>query len=281
MAREIENLIRELKNETGVFLSLGLGVFIFILFFQPFPFKNLDFNNGLVFVSGFGVITVLTLGIVRTFLSWMVNRNGSDKENNRQLSPMLSGFLILLVSSVAFTFYLRYVGSVRITFIISIKVFLICLAPPLILSINDKMVSLIHQNNSLIIEKKIAQGKIEKYEEDYLNKTVEFISENSGENFSLLIAEVVCVKSADNYVEIIYVEGESLRRKLIRNTMKNIERQLKQYSNFFRCHRICIVNLHFIDKLVKINNSNWIIIKGFNEQLPVSHQYLLKLKESL
>ncbi len=281
MSEGIDNLIRELKKETGVFLSLGLGVFIFILFFQPFPLKNLDLNNGLVFVSGFGGITVLSLILIRTFLSWAVGRNRGDKDSDLHVSPMFSGFLILLISSVGFEFYLRYVGSVGITFLISFKVVLICLAPPLILGIIDRIRDLNQQNDSLILETKIIQKQIEKYEEDYLNQMVEFISENSNENLTLHIADVVCIRSADNYVEIIYREGELSRRKLIRNTLKNVERQLRQYSNFLRCHRICIVNLHFIEKIIRIQNSNWLKIKNFDENLPVSRQYLLKLKEAL
>ena len=191
------------------------------------------------------------------------------------------GFLILVISSVAIEFYLRYVGSVRITFLISFKVFLICLGPPVILGLSDRIRSLALMNDSLILEKKIIQRQVEQYEEDYLNKSVEFISENTNENITLLIAEVVYIKSSDNYVEILFKEGDIFKRKLLRNTLKNIEQQIRQYSNFIRCHRVCIANLHFIEKLTRINDSSWLIIKGFDERLPVSRQYLLKLKEAL
>jgi len=279
--RKIDKLIQNLKNELGLFLSISLGVFLFVLFFQPFPLSNLDFNNGLVFVAGFGGIVLLVLIIIRTLLSWIIEVNGILNDNGRLIPPFLKGVLILIICAVSFEFYLRYVGSVRINFPISFKVFLICLAPPVILSLYDRINELLLQNNSLILEKKIVQKQVEKYEEDYLNKSVEFISENINENFTLLIAEVVFIRSADNYVEIVYKENEIFKKKLIRNTLKSIEQQIRQYSNFIRCHRICIVNLHFIDKLVRINDSNWLQIKGFDEQLPVSRQYLLKLREAL
>jgi DNA-binding LytR/AlgR family response regulator len=95
-----------------------------------------------------------------------------------------------------------------------------------------------------------------------------------------LIADVAFIKSADNYVEIVYVEGDTYKKKLIRNTLKNIELQIKQYSNFIRCHRISIVNFHFIEKLNSNYGNHWITIKGYEEHIPVSRQYLLKLKES-
>lgn len=281
MNKSIENLIQAMKDELGVFMSISLGVFVFVLFFQPFPLNNLDLNNGLVYVAGFGGIILFTLLIIRTLLTWLIQQKENENHNGKLFPPFLNGFLILLISGASFEFYIRYVGSVAINFSISFKVFLICLAPPVILGIYDKINGLRQQVNSLILEKKIIQKQVEQFEEDYLNKSVEFISENINENITLLIAEVAFVRSADNYVEVVYKEGDIYKKRLIRNTLKNIELQIKPYSNFLRCHRICIVNLHFIEKLIRINENYWLIIKGSAEQLPVSRQYLLRLREAL
>jgi hypothetical protein len=101
----------------------------------------------------------------------------------------LKGFLILLISVIAFEFYIRYVGSVKINFIISAKVFLVCLALPVIISIYNRIKELREYNCSLIAEKKLILKQVQNYEEDNLNKSVEFNSDNLNENFSLLIAE--------------------------------------------------------------------------------------------
>jgi len=77
------------------------------------------------------------------------------------------------------------------------------------------------------------------------------------------------------------MEGNHIKKKLIRNTLKNTELHIKQYSNFIRCHRTCIVNMHYIEKLNHDYNSYWLKIKGYDEKIPVSRQYLLKLKEAL
>jgi hypothetical protein len=271
---------KSLNDNLKLFISISLGIFLFILFFQPFPLDRFDFNNKLIFVSGFGAIVYLFMFLVRVVFSWIFldkNKNGYDPV----FASTMSGFIILVLSSVSFAFYLRYVGSDTITFFIMIKIILICLVPPVILSIYDKNMDLVQQNESLILEKKIIQHQIEKYEEDYLNKTIELVSDNNSENLNLLIAEIAFIKSADNYVEVVYKEGDTLKKKLLRNTLKNIELQLKQYTNFIRCHRICIVNVHFVDKLTRAYNNHWLVIKGYHEQIPVSRQYLLKLKEVL
>ena len=280
MIKKLNQLIQILKEELGLLLSISFGVFIFVLFFQPFPLDRFDFNNRLIFIAGLAAIIFLFMVLVRIALPWIIQNH--DQGNHEPiLFSNMSWFIILTLNSVAFTFYLRYVGFVDISFYIVFKVVFICLAPPITLSLYDAYKILRQENESLIKEKEIKEKQIEKYEEDYLNKSIEFFSENSTENFKLLIAEVAFIKSADNYVEIVYKEGEDYKKKLLRNTLKNIEQQTKPYSNFIRCHRICIVNSNYIEKLNRNYSNHWLAIKRYNERIPVSRQYLLKLKEIL
>jgi DNA-binding LytR/AlgR family response regulator len=279
--KRIDDLIWNIKTEFRLLLSISIGIFLFVLFFQPFPLINSDINNALIFVAGLGGIMFLTLLLVRTLIPWSLRKNRAENDNMDFLPPYLRGFLIFIISTVAFDFYLRFVGSVAITFFLTFKVAVITLSAAVILGIYDTLNNLRQQNASLILEKKLAQKQIEKFEEDYLFKSVEFISENINENFTLPVADVAFIRSADNYVEIVYKEDAGFKKKLIRNTLKNIEQQLKQYSNFLRCHRICIVNIHFIEKLFRDNENHWLSIKGFSGQLPVSRQYLVKLREAI
>jgi DNA-binding LytR/AlgR family response regulator len=280
MNNKFNRLIQSLNKKLRFFLSISFGIFLFILFFQPFPLDRFDFNNRLIFVAGLAAIVLLFMVLVRIVFPGLI-QNNHQSDNEPVLYAYLSGFIILALSSVAFTFYLRYVGFVSISFYIVSKVVLICLVPPVALRLYDVNKELSQQNESLISEKKKLQKQVEKYEEDNLNKSIEFISESNTENLTLLVAEVAFIQSADNYVEIVYKEGDNFKKKLIRNTLKNIELQIKQYSNFIRCHRICIVNIHYIEKLNQSYSNHWITIKGYSEQIPVSRQYLLKIKEAL
>jgi DNA-binding LytR/AlgR family response regulator len=282
MNKKLNQLVKSLSEKLGLFLSISFGVFLFVLFFQPFPLNRFDSNNTLLFVAGLGAIVFIFMVLVRITFPWLIRNNNNQQGNFEPVLPSyISGFFILALSSVAFAFYLHYVGFVSFSFYSTFKVVLICLAAPVALGLYDTINDLKQQNELLIFEKKIIQKQIEKYEEDYLNKSIDFASENSNETLNLLVGDVALIKSADNYVEIIYKDDGNFKKKLIRNTLKNIELQIKQYSNFIRCHRICIVNMHFIEKLNKDYSSNWLTIKGYNEQIPVSRQYLLKLKESL
>lgn len=280
MIKKLDQFIDFLRKDLGLFLSITFGIFLFVLFFEPFPLQKFDFNDRLIFIAGLAAIVWLFMVLVRIPLQ-LIMRLHEQEDREWILPAFLGDFITLALSSVAMAFYLRYVGSVSITFHIMFKVVLICLAVPVILRLSDLINGLKQKNFSLINEKKTIQKQIEKYEEDYLNKSIEFTSDNNTENLTLLIAEVACIKSADNYVEIVYREGDIFKKKLLRNTLKNIEHQIKAYTNFIRCHRICIVNTHFVEIIHRNGNNHWISLKGYDETIPVSRQYLLKLKETL
>jgi len=280
MKYKLNQAIQTIKENFGLYLSICFGVFLFILFFQPFPLDRLDFNNRLLFVAGLAAIPFLFLVSVGIAFNRFIQKN--RQENTQNIVPAyLSGFILFAVSTIAFTFYLCYVGFVEITFYIIFKAALICLAPPVILRIYDLFRELKQQNLSLKKEKENIQKQVDNYKEDFHNKTIDFFSENQNEILVLPVAEVVLIQSADNYVEIIFRDEGQFKRKLLRNTLRNIEQQVQQFSTFIRCHRTCIVNMHYIEKLHRNYQNQWLSLNGYSEKVPVSRQYLSKLREIL
>lgn len=280
MNKSLNKLIYLLKEDLGLLLSISLGVFLFILFFQPFPFDSFDFNNNLIFVGGLAAIVFLVMVIVRVVSPWLITKY--DRNDYQSIfSSFIGGFIMVIVSAVAFAFYLYFVGLVEITFFIMFKVVLICFAPPVALRLYDLINKLKQQNELLLKQEEVFKNQLINKEEKDLNKIIELVSENITENISFPMADIAFIKSADNYVEIAFKEDAQFKKKLLRNTLKSIEQQLKPYPDFIRCHRICIVNRHHIEKLNKDYHSHWLSIKDHSEKIPVSRQYLIKLKETI
>jgi len=277
MNNKLNDVIYALKKDVGLILSISFGVFLFILFFQPFPLDKFDFNNRVLLVAGLGVIVFLFIVLFRNVLPWLIQKNHSQPI----FLSHISGFLVFASSAIAFVFYLRYVGSVKISFYIIIKIAFICLIPPVVLRLYDLFNDLKQENEALIKEKETIKNQIEKYKEDSSDKYIILSSENSTYQLKLLISEVMLIKAADNYVETVYKQGKNLKKELIRNTLKKIGNQLTPYSNFIRCHRTYIVNTQYIEKLNRKYNNYWLTLKEYTEQIPVSRQYLLRVKEAL
>jgi len=112
-------------------------------------------------------------------------------------------------------------------------------------------------------------------------KTIEFSSGILGDTIRLSFSDIILVKSADNYVEILYTDGNVTKKKLLRNTLNHIEQQLRPFSTFIRCHRTFIINIDHVSSIIRRINSYWLTIRDIDEQVPISRQYLLRVKEAL
>jgi hypothetical protein len=145
MNKKTDQILQLLKEDRKLFLSMSFGVFLFILFFQPFPLERFDFNNRLLIVAGLGGIVLLFLVLVRA-VSLLIMQSYNQSRSLPFFPSYLGGFVIMALSSVAFAFYLRYVGLVEISFFVMSKVVFICLVPPIVLGIFDDMKELRQQN---------------------------------------------------------------------------------------------------------------------------------------
>ena len=275
MNQPLQQLFLNMKERLGLYGSLSLAVFLFILFFQPFPVEFSDINNSLIFTAGFGAIVLILLYICNLIFRELIRRQEDE------MLTYFHGFTLLILCSVAFAFYLRYVGQVKITFPIISKVVLICLIPPLSLRVFELRNEYRQRNIRLMEETSALIRKISLLEEREKQKTIEFASGNLNENIRLSLSDIVVVRSADNYVEILFSENKVLKKKLVRNTLNHVEQQLKPFTLFIRCHRTCIVNVDHINSVNRKINSYWLTILNLDEQIPVSRQYLLKVKDAL
>lgn len=253
---------------------------MFILFFQPFTLKSLDFNNRLLIIAGFGIIVFLFMVIGRIILPRIVKK-ATDNKQEAILPSYMRNFITLTLTSAAFAFYLKYVGGINISFYIMFKIVVICMVPSMLLRIYDTITNLKQQNKVLESEIIHKQHQIKNMEDKNEQKVIEFISENNSEKLSVQVNDVIMINSANNYVEVVYIDEDAVKKKLIRNTLTNIAHLINQYTNFIRCHRTCIVNIHFAKSLTKKFNNYWLSLKGYEESIAVSRQHLMHIREAI
>lgn len=269
-----------IKSELTRLFLIGVGVFLFILFFQPFPLDMLDYNDRLLYVTGFGgisfVIGCLILVLFpMTFPKWF---KLSEWESG---PPFILNALLFILTSTAFAFYIRYVGQIHLSLYVMFKVILVCLLPVVILFMMYKNKSLELIIAGLKEQNKTHLQRIKHYEINGEDEKVDIFSDNKSDKLSLKYKNIILIKSANNYIEILFVENDIVEKKLIRNTLKNIEQQLMEKTNFIRCHRTSIVNNFYIEKLVKSYSGYSLKLSCLDEDVPVSRQYLMPIKEAI
>ncbi len=276
----INQFITLSKKYFKTYLGISISVFLFILFFQPFPTKNFEFENKQLFIAGFGLIIFLIQVLIQIIFQRHLIGIGTKEEENSLLNTVYY-FSQVALTSVALVFYIRYVGHTKMTFNIVVRVVIICMSVPITIHLKNTLTSMHWRYKNLLQEYRLMQDKIKQFSENYTNRFIEMKSENNSDNIRILVSEIVFIKSADNYVEVGYLEGGEFKKKMIRNSLKNIETQLKEFNNFVRTHRSSIVNMQYIAKLNKNFNTYWLTLDETKEIIPVSRQYLMAVKDLL
>jgi DNA-binding LytR/AlgR family response regulator len=160
------------------------------------------------------------------------------------------------------------------------KIVLICIVPIITLALIIENKSLKHQIDFLR-ESNIKLNMMVK-DNSHINKEIiPFISDNKSDKIDLLPEDILLIKSAENYVEIVYKDGENVKQKMIRTTLRSIEEQLRKYMEFVRCHRTCIINTKYILKLTSGYQGQRLKLIDYNQEIPVSRQYLLDVRKAL
>ena len=150
--------------------------------------------------------------------------------------------------------------------------------PSIILKLADVNKSLRDQLKHIVVKnvrlgKYIPDGKI------IVKPTETFFSDSNSDKIDLHPDDIMLVKSADNYVNFIYKDGEEVRQKMLRNTLTKILSQLRKHPEFVRCHRTCIINSFFIVNLTNNYKGYRLQLLDYEEEIPVSRQYILAVKE--
>lgn len=266
----------DLKFNLRSIFGISLGIFLFLLFFLPVNPATDDFNKKLLVITGFGFIVLLLLMLLRIAVpSFFPDAFTTEKWTVKK--EMLLHVLFIILNSVAFSFYARYVGGMPMSFHAVVKIILISLIPVVALAIIYEYDFLKKRLENMVGQIKNPEFMQQEEEE----AGIEFKSENQSERLFLFQEQIILIKAANNYIEIIFRQGEKTSRRLIRNTLHNAEKLLSDKPSFIRVHRSYIVNVNNIRKINKSPDGLKLLLYDYPRGINVSRQYVLKVKDAL
>jgi DNA-binding LytR/AlgR family response regulator len=108
------------------------------------------------------------------------------------------------------------------------------------------------------------------------------IKENSHKTkLSLRLGDLFYVESSDNYVLIFYSNGDKLEKRVLRNSIKQLEQELIPYE-IIRCHRSYMINPINVSRKEKTTKGLNLFFRKFEEVVvPVSKSYASELEKIL
>ena len=253
------------KNTILQILFTTIFAYVFINIYQPFGSGDWYNVNELEFslYSGFLVIAgMLVVFISRLLLMFLI----SEKKlvTIRYYVLMIAGEILFMAALYAILeksvmndsrnlFYLLYL-AIQNTALILLIPYVISL---LFFAWKAKTISF---NNLL----------------DQLRNTSSFIpfhDEKGVLRISLKLEDLLYIESSDNYISIKYLQNEQQKSVLIRNTLKNLEKEFEN-SVLLRCHRSYMVNVERVSMVKKEGQNMKLLLSGpGNEKIPVSRGY--------
>lgn len=92
---------------------------------------------------------------------------------------------------------------------------------------------------------------------------------------------LIYIESNKNYLNICLFDGEKLRKIRLRNTLKNVEEQLTEFSSIEKVHRAFLVNLDHAANIHKEGHAYKIHFPQIKADIPVSRKHLGQVKKWL
>lgn len=260
-----------------VIVGISLGMFLFVLFFQPVLITGFEFNSKLMIIAGYGGIALVILTLNQIIFPSILPRvflRGKWTLYKEVLLQLITWAML----AVAYNFYSRYVGQVTIDFGTSFRIILLGLFP---------MIVLVSFNRFKYLKIRIDQFEQKIGKDGFLPNSevmdaeITFDSENRSDSLTVNLSNILFIRSANNYIEILWLSGDSIKRQLVRSTLKRAEEILDPYANIFRCHRTTLVNADHVACLSGNPGSLRLELISCDEEIPVSRQYLMGVKEAL
>lgn len=102
-------------------------------------------------------------------------------------------------------------------------------------------------------------------------------SDNQGENLTLSVADFVLAVAADNYVEVHFLAGNTLKKALLRTTLSRLSAELAEHPACWRCHKSYVVNAMAVSRFSGNAQGYKLHLDQYNAVVPVSRSLHLEL----
>jgi hypothetical protein len=263
----------DLKHNTKIIFFITAGVFVFLLLFQPFEISLMPTKEKYYLILGFCFITFLSLSLNLLFIpSLFPNTFSTAKWNIKK--EIFWNLWILFTILVAYFFYTHALGIMKINFYTIIKLILTAILPISVLII-------INQNNMLRSHLKLADDLNKKLKEhkSILEKIVHFNSDYQKDSLAIKISSLLFIRSANNYIEVFWKDGDGIKNQMVRCSMSNAEEIVKEHKFIFKCHRSFIVNINYIERFEGNSQGYRLFFENVNFPIPVSKSSASKLQE--
>lgn len=231
----------DLKYNAKLVFFISIGVLGFIFLFQPIDREEFTKLEMLYLAIGLAASTFLVLTVNLMVLPSLLPKLFNRDRWSIKREIIWNFWSLITISFFYYLFYTKLFGIIFISFISIWKIGLLALVPiALLIVINYHRLLRANLKTSKRLNEKLIERK------DQLDRLIQLNSDYKKDSLLVKANAIVLIKAADNYIEVFYQSDGKVIKQMIRNSMKNVEIALKEFSFIIKCHRSFIVNINHI-----------------------------------
>jgi len=197
--------------------------------------------------------------------------NGSSWNIKKEI---LWDIWILFTVSVGYFLYYKALGIMEFGFDMIIKLILIAIVPiSVLITFNRNRLLQSHLKSANELNKKLKENK------SIPDKLVHFVSDYQKDNLSIKVSLILFIRSANNYIEVFWKENQDVKSQMVRCSLTKAEEVLNDDKFIIKCHRSYMANINHIDKIAGSSQGYRLYFEKVDFPVPVSKNYVHKLKE--
>ncbi len=216
-----------IKHHLIIALGLAVWIFAFLYFTEPLDVSEFGDREKLIYLPIYGLIGGVCYSLFIPFQVWLYRRFKEQWSIGLEFGYLLTFILISATFARLYYLYIVVAGEPNPY---SLGYYITNILLPTIAIVLP-----------ILIVGRFAFGK---YKEKRLEQAkIEIKGEGTYDGLKLLLNDLICIQSSDNYIEVYYYSGKELKKSLIRNKLSVIA---DEFPELLRVHRSYIINpYHF------------------------------------
>lgn len=267
-------------------IACGVVLLLFVIF-EPFGIDSRMGYYKWVILGGLMLISAVCVGVSNRLLPFIFGKEFVEEKNWTVGKNIFFHLLLLLLIAIGNCLFISLFfasGGFRFsTFcIITVNTFLIGIFPVGLMTIltenrsmSRHLKEVARMNESLHAEK----PSILPVNASTVHRVI--LPDGVKETLEIEPDKMLLAEAEGNYVKIVCFREGKLFQRSLRITMKQVEDAFSDYPFIQKCHRAFLVNLRFIAK-VKGNSQGYrLLLKDWEEEIPVSRAYNKEIREKV
>jgi hypothetical protein len=265
------------KRIVWISFLFGLFVFVFLRFFQPFGIAEMLTGKTLM-CAGFGMwcslaLLLLNFGFVRIFPQLFEESRWTV---GKEWLWVIFHCAFIGVGNAAFA-VLSGLASWSPGLLLAYGVYTVAVGVfPITVSV---LVTELRLNRQYRTASAAFNIHLPKHRPEETIVTLPSVNKN--EELSIPAKELICVEAADNYVTVYHNDAATVRKTMLRSTMKAQEEQLSAVDTMFRAHKSYLINCDHIERVSGNAQGYRLHLQGMPEAIPVSRKQNEELRKRL